>query len=64
MWKSINHNEIHGPKAARYRDTKGEEASLDLPAYNDAATAANRAMYPEPQVPRSVAQVPESGRDI
>ena len=31
MWKSLQHNDIHGPKAAAYRTEKpkGEEASID-----------------------------------
>lgn len=33
MWKSLQHNDIHGPKAAPYRTEKpkGEEASIDGP---------------------------------
>ena len=41
MWKSINHNDIYGPKSTKYRSSspiKGEEASLDLPAAKPEAT--------------------------
>ncbi|KAH9216349.1 hypothetical protein DL95DRAFT_387649 [Leptodontidium sp. 2 PMI_412] len=33
MWKSIQHNDIHGPKSAAYRTEKanGEEASIEAP---------------------------------
>ncbi len=31
MWKSLAHNDVHGPKSSKYRvGTKGEEASIDM----------------------------------
>ena len=30
MWKSHMHDDKFGPKAAAYRSTKGEEASIDM----------------------------------
>lgn len=50
MWKSIQHNDIHGPKAAAYREDKanGEEASIELPNTYKPATDGAADAAPSP----------------
>lgn len=48
MWKSIQHNDELGPMSSKYRNAKGEEASIDMTATTPKPIPTNVQTHPEP----------------